>query len=163
MKGTSTRNPKAGEHPHQGEDCPLINPSHYTYSAPCPADRPALFTLLQAVGDLREVGRYGAEGEHKAAWNTDAESLRLLRNHVDDARKAIQGGISGIGELLWTAGANEKWEVSQGALRDVGLLLHELAEALHPLDDLDYRFRDGRPAPKGWRADGLDRNPVEQA
>jgi hypothetical protein len=106
-----------------------------------------LSTLLHAVGDLKEVGRT-ADGKYQAAWNTDAESLNNLKNHAEGARRIIVGGISGIGELLWRAADNDIGEIPAGTLSDIGVLLRELAEALYPLDNLEYRFANSRPAPK---------------
>lgn len=126
-----------------GEVHPIRN---HAYAADSSAEFTGLFSLLRAVGHLQRIG-YTAEGENLAyVWGTDQKSLEYLTNHANQARKAIESGIAGIGELLWMAGANEKNELSRDALRGIGELLHQLGDALQPLDELEYGFRDGKPS-----------------
>ncbi|MGZ8245297.1 hypothetical protein [Methylomagnum sp.] len=112
------------------------------YSAPSPAERSPLATLIKAVGDLKVTG-YDSNDAVRLHWNTDPESLRHLENHTQDARYVVGLGIAALGDLLYTAAGNEDaGDIGRDTLMNTGLLIRYLAESLIPLAELEESLKN---------------------
>lgn len=119
-----------------------------TYSAPSPAERLGLVTLLESIGDLHRVGRT-QDAEYSPIWNCTNEDLLRLGCHIEELQHRLADGVSSIGELIFWATQAEGFEIPAEVLRGAGLLIRELAAAARPLGDLEYLFREGRGAVEG--------------